>query len=412
MRPLLIMNRIIYIFTRLLKTFFPVLLVLCSCLMAWADDFTVVIDAGHGGKDYGAVGAKTREKDVNLGVALLLGDMIKKEMKDVKVVYTRSKDVFVTLQGRAEIANKAQGDLFISIHTNSVDSKAKNRTTVNGASVYTLGIKKGEENLNVAKRENAVMMLEPDYSTTYQGFDPKSTESYIMFELSRDIHMEHSIKVANFIQKELVATAGRTNKGVRQAPFWVLVQTSMPSILIELDFICNPSSEKYLSSAEGQKALAKSIFNGFKKYKHSCDLEAQALRSENGYKVDTSKQRPRNSGVEISKDDDKAIKDNTEKKSETSTSHNNQKKLVYKVQILTYNKQLSEGSKFFKGLKDVSSYKDKGLYKYTWGNFSTRKEAEKALQEIKKEFSDAFVIPTSGGKRISFEEEKAILSGK
>lgn len=233
------------------------MLVVLSALL-WSIDvrggnFTVVIDAGHGGKDHGAVGAKTKEKDVNLGVALKLGEMIEKEMKDVNVVYTRKKDHFVTLQGRADIANKARGDLFISIHTNSVDAKSKSRKTVNGASVYTLGLKRGEDNFNVAKRENSVIMLEPDYTTTYRGFDPNSTESYIMFELSRDIHMDHSIKVAKEIQKELVSTAGRRDKSVHQAPFWVLVQTSMPAVLVELDFICNPTVEKFLAGNDGQK---------------------------------------------------------------------------------------------------------------------------------------------------------------
>ncbi|MDE5838271.1 MAG: N-acetylmuramoyl-L-alanine amidase, partial [Paramuribaculum sp.] len=213
--------------------------------------FTVVIDAGHGNQDYGAVGKISNEKDINLGVALRVGDLIKKNMPDVEVIYTRNNDTFVTLQGRADIANKAKGDLFISIHTNSVDKKSKNYLTVHGASVYTLGFKKSSENLAVAMRENAVMKLERDYSTTYEGFDPSSSESYIIFEMSQNLHMAQSIEAANEIQKELVSTAGRFDRGVRQANFWVLFKTSMPAILVELDFICNPEMERFMSSSAG-----------------------------------------------------------------------------------------------------------------------------------------------------------------
>lgn len=390
----------------------PALILLICALAAKADDFTVVIDAGHGGKDHGAIGVKAREKDINLGVALKLGEMIKDNMKDVKVVYTRSKDKFVTLQGRADIANEANGDLFISIHTNSVDSKSRNRTTVRGASVYTLGLKRGEENLNVAKRENSVMMLEPDYTTTYRGFDPNSTESYIMFELSRDIHMDHSIKVANAIQNELVSTANRKDNSVRQALFWVLVQTSMPAILVELDFICNPSSEKFLSSAEGQKKLAKAIYNGFKKYKRSCDLEAQALKGtkNNGVKKYKASRKNRTLAQSPKRQDDAtpavaAVGKTSEKNSSTAS-------IIYKIQFLTYNSRLPDGSKRFKGLSDVESYKDKGLYKYTCGSYSSRKEADRYLREVKKKFSDAFIVPTVDGKRITLDEEKTILSDR
>lgn len=387
--------------------------------MARGGDFTVVIDAGHGGKDHGAVGSRAKEKDVNLGVALRLGDMIEREMKDVNVVYTRSKDYFVTLQGRADIANNAGGDLFISIHTNSVDAKSKSRTTVNGASVYTLGLKKGEENLNVAKRENSVIMLEPDYTTTYRGFDPSSTESYIMFELSRDIHMDHSIKVANEIQKELVATAGRRDKSVRQAPFWVLVQTSMPSILIELDFICNPTVEKFLASKDGQKKLAKAIFNGFKKYKHSCDLEKKALQGKSPESpAGRGKARARDlagaSPVRTSDSGqkDKSPKESGEKSSSTKKDDSRRKSsssLVYKIQFLAYNTQLKSGSSKFKGLSPVDFYKEKKTYKYTYGAYSSRKEAEKALPAVRRKFSDAFIIPTLNGRRISLDEEKSLL---
>lgn len=240
--------------------------------------FTVVIDAGHGGKDVGAKGKKTNEKSVNLDVALALGRLIEKGYgkKEVKVVYTRDGDYFVTLQGRCDKANKANGNLFISIHCNSVDEKSPRRNTVNGASVYTLGLGRSKENLEVAKRENSVMMLEPDYTTTYSGFDPNSAESYIVFEMTQNRHLNQSIKFAALTQKQLVSNAGRADKGIRQDIFWVLVHTGMPAVLIELDFICNPTVEKFMMSDKGVDKMATSIFNAFCDYYKSSKKAAKA----------------------------------------------------------------------------------------------------------------------------------------
>lgn len=240
--------------------------------------FTVVIDAGHGGKDVGAKGRKTNEKAVNLDVALALGRLIEKEYgkKEVKVVYTRDGDYFVTLQGRCDKANKANGNLFISIHCNNVDEKSPRRNTVNGASVYTLGLGRSKENLEVAKRENSVMMLEPDYTTTYSGFDPNSAESYIVFEMTQNRHLNQSIKFAALTQKQLVSNAGRADKGIRQDIFWVLVHTGMPAVLIELDFICNPTVEKFMMSDKGVDKMATSIFNAFCDYYKSSKKAAKA----------------------------------------------------------------------------------------------------------------------------------------
>lgn len=240
---------------------FPAVSAVCG------DEFVVVVDAGHGGKDVGARGQSINEKDINLAVARRLGELIEENYgEEVDLVLTRDRDVFVPLQTRCDIANKAHGDLFISIHVNSVDAKSPNRTTVKGASVYTLGLGRSQENLEVAKRENSVMMLEPDYSTRYSGFDPNSSESYIMFEMTQNRHMKESIKFASMVQGELVSTAGRADKGVRQDLFWVLVHTGMPAVLIELDFICNPESEKFLASKKGTERMATAIFNAFKEY--------------------------------------------------------------------------------------------------------------------------------------------------
>ena len=365
------------------------IMIVFASIQLYGKDFTIVIDAGHGGKDYGAIGKTAREKDINLGVALKLGELISKDMKDVELVYTRDDDTFVTLQGRADSANKAGGDLFVSIHTNSVDAKSPRRNVVSGASVYTLGLKRFEENLNVAKQENSVMMLEADYTTTYQGFDPNSTESYIMFELSRDIHLDHSIKAADAIQSELVSTAGRKNLGVKQAIFWVLVKTSMPAVLVELDFICNPTCEKYLSSESGQKQLARAIFNGIKAYKSSCDKETQAI----------GKTATKSSGKKVTKSQDKENKA-TEKKQKASDNPKSSTEVIYKVQFMTSGSKLPKDSPKFKGLSPIDLYRESGMVKYTYGSTTSPDEAKKLLDEVKPLFKDAFVIKTIDGRRV------------
>ncbi len=251
------------------------LLILSSSFMAMTSSakndqksFTVVIDAGHGGKDIGATDNGAKEKDINLGVALQLEKLLKKKLKDINVVMTRDNDTYLTLQQRADVANKAKGDLFISIHTNSVDKKNRNRKTVAGSSVYALGLHKDDNNMRVARRENSVIELESNYEQKYSGFDPNRDESYIIFEMAQKKNLSKSIRFAEDVQKELVGI-GRKNRGVHQAGFWVLWATSMPSVLIELDFICNPTSAKYMTSSKGEKEFAEGIFNAINKYYES-----------------------------------------------------------------------------------------------------------------------------------------------
>lgn len=235
-------------------------------LMLWcvtALPFTLVIDAGHGGKDPGAQSGKAKEKNINLAVALAFGKLVEQNCPDVKVVYTRKTDVFVELNERANIANRAKADLFVSIHTNSTVAKVGPR----GAETYTLGMHRAADNLAVAKRENSVITLENDYEEKYEGFDPNSSESYIIFELMQDRNMASSVKLAGLIQKQFRNHAGRVDKGVHQAGFLVLRATSMPSVLVELGYINNPSEATYLTSSAGVSALAKSIYNAFVAYK-------------------------------------------------------------------------------------------------------------------------------------------------
>lgn len=247
------------------KFLYIVLFVAFLPTVAWSNaekrNFTLVIDAGHGGHDAGAVGAYSKEKDINLRVALAFGKLVEENCHNVKVVYTRKTDVFIPLQRRADIANNNKADLFISVHTNALPAGR----LAYGSETYTLGMARANANLAVAKRENAVITLENDYKTTYQGFDPNKAESYVIFEFMQDKYMKQSVDLASCIQKQYVS-AGRPNKGVHQAGFLVLRNTSMPSVLTELGFITTPAEETYLNSQQGVMELSRSIYNGFLAY--------------------------------------------------------------------------------------------------------------------------------------------------
>ncbi|MBO7120596.1 MAG: N-acetylmuramoyl-L-alanine amidase [Bacteroidaceae bacterium] len=245
----------------MIRRYIATFLLLFVCLLAMP--YTLVIDAGHGGKDPGAMANGAKEKSINLAVALAFGKLVEQNCKDVKVVYTRKTDTFVELNERANIANRNKADLFISIHTNATAAKVGPR----GTETYTLGMHRAADNLAVAKRENSVITLENDYEEKYEGFDPNSSESYIIFELMQDKNMESSVKLASLVQKQFRTTAGRVDKGVHQAGFLVLRATSMPSVLIELGYINNASEATYLTSTAGVNALAKSIYNAFVAYK-------------------------------------------------------------------------------------------------------------------------------------------------
>lgn len=240
-----------------------------SVSLSWAADgrFTLVIDPGHGGHDAGAIGAISKEKDINLNIALAFGRYVERNLPDVNVIYTRKTDVFIPLHQRADIANKAKADLFISVHTNSVASGRY----VKGFQVYTLGMHRAKANLDVAMRENSVISMEKGYQQTYQGFDPNSSESYIMFEFMQNANMERSVELARMIQNSVCSSAGRIDKGVHQAGFLVLRESYMPSCLIELGFITAADEEEYLNSPAGIDAMAKGIYNAFVQYKNAYD---------------------------------------------------------------------------------------------------------------------------------------------
>lgn len=347
-----------------------------------AKDFVVVIDPGHGGRDAGALGLRTNEKSVNLKVALKLKDMIEEGMDGVKVEMTRSTDKFIPLQKRAGFANSKHADIFISIHANSISKKTPTHRTIHGAAVYTLGLDRSDTNLSVAMRENEVMKLEPDYSTTYQGFDPSSTESYIAFEMMQHKNMDQSIALAEAVQNQLVRTAGRKNNGVRQAPFWVLVRTSMPSILVELDFICNPTMETFMSSESGSTRLAQAIYNGIDRYRKSSTHSTVTTPP-------TRRHKPVNQPE---------IKDKEPEPATESNEDNSE--IVYKIQFLTSPKAIPASDRRLKGIRNISSYRENGMIKYTSGSYSSVREASGDLKKIKKKYPDAFVIKTRDGKRV------------
>lgn len=369
-----------------------------------AKDFVVVIDAGHGGHDPGALGKFSKEKTINLNVALKLGRQIKKNCPDVKVIYTRERDVFIPLGKRADIANNAKADLFISIHTNSV---AKN-TTAKGASTWTLGLAKSDANLEVAKRENSVILYESDYKTRYAGFNPNSAESYIIFEFMQDKYMSQSVHLASLVQKEFRHTCKRADRGVHQAGFLVLKASAMPSILVELGFISHPEEERYLNSEAGSTTLANGIFRAFLSYKREHEIRMTgSSRTILPEETDARKVEAADTIEEKAETVQKpttSATNNTETKQNTGKTPNKQTDSagpVFKIQILTSSRPIATNDKRLKGLKGVEHYQEGGLYKYTYGASTDYNKVVRTKREIAPKFKDAFIIAFKDGKKMN-----------
>lgn len=367
---------------------------------AEAKDFVVVIDAGHGGHDPGAVGKISKEKNINLNVALKLGKQIQKNCPDVKVVYTRTRDVFIPLDRRAEIANNAKADLFISIHTNAL---ANNRTA-KGASTWTLGLAKSDANLEVAKRENAVILYESDYKTRYAGFNPNSAESYIIFEFMQDKYMSQSVHLASLVQKHFRNTCRRVDRGVHQAGFLVLKASAMPSILVELGFISTPEEERYLNTEAGTTALANGICRAFLTYKREQEIRLNGS-SRTILPEETAEEKTPPSAPPATKTEKKTPERNNEtpprrqeKAAGTPTAESTP---VFKIQILTASRPLTKNDKRLKGLKDVDYYQEGGIYKYTYGASSDYNQVLRTKRSIAPQFKDAFIIAFKNGKKMN-----------
>lgn len=337
--------------------------------------WVIVIDPGHGGRDSGSPGSSSYEKDINLAIALKTADYIRQNLANVNVILTRDDDTTLDLIERPKIANRNNADLFISIHSNGVKSKS-----VYGAETYVMGLAVNDENLEVAMKENEVILLEDNYATKYEGFDPKSPESYIIFTLTQNVFQKQSIELASKIQTQLVERVGRKDRGVKQAGFWVLYRTSMPSVLVETGFITNLSEEKYLNSKEGQDYIASAIFRACRDF-----LDELALKS--GIKVD----QPSTSST-------------TSSSSTTKPASSRQDNITFMVQIAAAATKTEIKPENFKGLMDIVEINTGERYRYVSGSFDDYSDAVRYRKKIEVIFPDAFVIALKDNKILPLQQ--------
>lgn len=406
-----------------------ILVVLCMLALsslAANSRFTLVIDAGHGGHDAGALGAISKEKNINLAVALRFGKYVEQNMPDVRVVYTRKTDVFIPLHERANIANRANADLFISVHTNALPAGKIAR----GFETYTLGMHRAKDNLDVAMRENSVISMEKGYQQTYQGFDPKSSESYIIFEFIQGKNMERSVELARMIQRSVCEGANRPDKGVHQAGFLVLRETSMPSCLIELGFITTPDEENLLNNDGRVDDIAKGIYEAFAKYKNKYDKRVSVPYRASEKEVtsvpkivpDTYRQTERRSvssdttartgKPQVQKTTARNVVRNTEA-NKVGTNKVEAKPAtkpvtkptevkgapVFKLQIFVSSRTLRKGDAHFKGETDYDSYQEGGMVKYTMGASTNYNEIYRLRKSLLEKFPEAFIIAFKNGRK-------------
>lgn len=401
------------------KIIFVLLILISFAAAASGADkrFTLVIDAGHGGHDVGAKGAFSYEKDINLNVALAFGRYVERECPDVKVIYTRKTDVFVPLHKRASIANKNKADIFISIHTNALPKGHIAR----GLETYTMGMRRSDEKLSAAKRENSVIMIEEDYQQHYEGYDPNSPESNIMFEFMHDKNMSRSVELAEYVQTSVCSIAKCQNKGVKQDVFLVLRETSMPACLIELGFITTPDEEKFLNNKNNIDKMGRGIYEAFAKYKAKYGSNVTVpYKPEKSDKTDVTsivpadndadklvddkkktsrqaqKQRTTSKEKERNDDDDKEKK---EDKKERDGNKKDDDSPVFKVQILASSRDLSADDACFKVLEGINSYKEGGLMKYTYGASADYNEIYRLRKSILDKFPEAFIIAFKNGEK-------------
>jgi len=380
---------------------------------------TIVIDAGHGGHDVGCVGSSAYEKHIALAVSLKLGELIEKYFPEVKVIYTRKTDVFVELHERAAIANRNKADLFICIHCNSGPS------TAFGAETFVMGLHKTTDNLSVAKRENSSILLEKDYKTKYDGFDPNSPEANIIFSLYQNTFMNQSLHFASLVQEQFAQNAGRFNRGVKQAGFLVLFKTAMPSVLIELGFLTNRSDEKFLISETGQNKMANSILNAFKQYKTDTEKRASGnYGAANEEVIDDKKVVEPVSGTDgkseiASEKNDKntlnqPVITSEKQVSDTGVVSHVDGRVFYTIQVgAIANASSKEESRFNSVPKVRKLIGDDGMTRFYSGVFDEMEPARKSLDELKlKGFKDAFICAFSGAKRISIAEAGQLLKRK
>ncbi len=366
--------------------------------------FTLVIDPGHGGHDAGALGAISKEKNINLAVALRFGKYVEQNLPEVRVIYTRTKDVFIPLNERANIANRANADLFISVHTNALPAGKVAR----GFETYTLGMHRAKDNLDVAMRENSVISMEKDYQQRYQGFDPRSSESYIIFEFIQGKNMERSVDLARMIQRGVCDGANRPDKGVHQAGFLVLRETSMPGCLIELGFITTPDEERLLNNDSRVDDIARGIYEAFAKYKNKYDRSVSVpYRAKDSEEVNIPKIVPDQEPAPKTR----AVTRGKQPKREEATPEQPkrvEKKVkkaevadapVFKLQIFVGSRNLRKGDAHFKGETDYDSFQEGNLVKYTLGASTNYNEIYRLRKEKLDKFPEAFIIAFKNGQK-------------
>ena len=366
--------------------------------------FTLVIDPGHGGHDAGALGAISKEKNINLAVALRFGKYVEQNLPEVRVIYTRKTDVFIPLNERANIANRANADLFISVHTNALPAGKVAR----GFETYTLGMHRAKDNLDVAMRENSVISMEKDYQQRYQGFDPRSSESYIIFEFIQGKNMERSVELARMIQRGVCDGANRPDKGVHQAGFLVLRETSMPGCLIELGFITTPDEERLLNNDSRVDDIARGIYEAFAKYKNKYDRSVSVpYRAKDSEEVNIPKIVPDQEPApktrvvtrgkqlkreEATPEQPKRVEKKV-KKAEVADAP------VFKLQIFVGSRNLRKGDAHFKGETDYDSFQEGNLVKYTLGASTNYNEIYRLRKEKLDKFPEAFIIAFKNGQK-------------
>ena len=381
--------------------------------------FTLVIDPGHGGHDAGALGAISKEKNINLAVALRFGKYVEQNLPEVRVIYTRKTDVFIPLNERANIANRANADLFISVHTNALPAGKVAR----GFETYTLGMHRAKDNLDVAMRENSVISMEKDYQQRYQGFDPRSSESYIIFEFIQGKNMERSVELARMIQRSVCDGANRPDKGVHQAGFLVLRETSMPGCLIELGFITTPDEERLLNNDSRVDDIARGIYEAFAKYKNKYDKSVsvpyRAKDSEDvnlpkivpdqepapktrvvtrGKQPKREEATPEQPKREVKKQEPKKDVKKQEPKKEVKKAEIADAP-VFKLQIFVGIRNLRKGDAHFKGETDYDSFQEGNLVKYTLGASTNYNEIYRLRKEKLEKFPEAFIIAFKNGQK-------------
>ena len=361
------------------KNLFIALAFIFALPLAAQKPYTVVLDAGHGGKDPGAVGKFSQEKNLNLALVLKMGELINEQYPDVNVVYTRNTDVFIPLQTRADIANKNNADLFISIHANASENKASK-----GVETFILGTEKMEKNLDVAMRENAVMKLEADYKTTYQGFDPNSIDSYIMFELMQNSFMDQSLQFAEQVQQRFVGHLNRSDRGVQQASFWVLLKTACPAILFEMGFISNPEEERFLNEKASVAQMANALVNAFGAYTHKQAVRKETLAIDTTAQAVSSAAQP----VDTTKHGNDTV--TTRNRDEVTSTPATTPTTYYALQICASRTLLEPSDPKLKGIP--CEYRKVGdWYKYYAIIDTDRAKVAAKQQEIKSIFPDCWI---------------------